>query len=62
MTKITVQEQPEQQKEDTETDSVELSVQAKAKIDDAKENLQKNSIINLEENKDEPGRNIDFKA
>ena len=55
-------EQPEQQKEEPEKDTVELSYQAKAQLEDTKSDSSKNPNLEIEENEDEPGRNIDFKA
>ena len=55
-------EQPEQQKEEPEKDSVELSQKAQARLENKEVNPSDKSKIDLEENEDEPGRNIDFKA
>ena len=56
-------EQPEQQKENTENDSVELSLQAQSRLNDQlNENSNLSEISNQENVDDEPGSNVDIKA
>ena len=55
-------EQPEQQKEEPEKDSVELSQKAQARLENKEIKPPNESKIDIEENEDEPGHNIDFKA
>ena len=54
-------EQPNQQKDEPEKDSIELSQQAKATLK-SKTQSSHESEVELEENEEDPGRNIDFKA
>tara|TARA_B100001939_G_C16825038_1_gene566076 strand:+ start:51 stop:332 length:282 start_codon:yes stop_codon:yes gene_type:complete len=49
-------------KEEAEKDSVELSQQAKAKLENQNPPPSEKSNDEFEDNEDEPGRNIDFKA
>ena len=54
-------EHTNQQKDEPEKDSIELSKLAKKKIE-IKNDSSQEIKTELEENDDEPGRNIDFKA
>ena len=56
------QTDPDHSKEETAQDSVELSQQAKAKLENQNSTPSEKSNDEFEDNEDEPGRNIDFKA
>lgn len=56
------QTDPDHTKEETTKDSVELSQQAKAKLENQDSLQSEKSNDEFENDEDEPGRNIDFKA